>query len=888
MNIDLSITDITPQNRRIKMLKAVRSLSRHLGVPVSVADRKNKHKHGPEPFLYKAQEELNYKWYNFFSAALKDTYLFVIKYFGLPEMNTVVKKANPDDPLTHKGKVLYSPETGEPIKKAEWDRFVETLEKFLNKRLKDADKKIILDSKALGRVLDRMLKYNTLEAVKELSLDDVEYRGKTLDWISDSVKNMKTALGDELSRPEMARIQVLQMSAAEKITKASATVKSDIRQILIDGVKCRKGKGQVSQAIFDRMTGANRDFQRIADTEIQNASNNSFLLDEVAGAEPGEKVYFQRIERIDSNTCEFCKKMHGVVVLWSDHPLPSSDKIDDPIAKYAIWDGKDWDGRKEMVANGVFHPYCYDSETEVMTHRGWKFFKDLLDDDRIMSINPENQEIDFVPFVNRVSYEYSGRMIHFLGRNYDLMVTPNHNMLYATNKGFYHGIEAQELIKKVDYSLPRGVGKWRLKDDATSVMLDTETISNGQYLRLWAWYLAEGSGRKKGKYCEVKLAQKDPQKIINDLSELKNILKPTEESVYIYGKAAEPFSVMFGIKAENKYIPQFIKDSSADCIREFLDAFSLADGSKFVNRKSHKSSYAETKNETVLRTSSLKMADDLCELIVKAGWMPSVYKLEQKGKLNHFANGDYTLNTDCYNITICKSKYRHFGKDVQTGHKPNHNPVETNYNGIVYDVELEKWHFLLVRRNGKCAWSGNCRGSWVKYNGKAVNALVAEIQGKSKEFNEALEKTKQEYEDKGVNNPNDKTPGFTESLTKRYGAKHGKQERRRYGQAFVQAKKEFEERGIEYPTSKTPGFDKRVQEIYEEFDGVDKSLTYSGHKLQDKYRFAGFDISVENKKGSTRSGIDGDGQRKVLSKKNHGKMVKSIKERVREALGGIL
>jgi len=88
-------------------------------------------------------------------------------------------------------------------------------------------------------------------------------------------------------------------------------MKNDIKQILIDGVKSRKGKSQISQDLFDRMTGHNRDFQRIADTETINAMNNSFLQDEVHGAEPGEKVYFQRVEVIDANTCNFCKKMHG-------------------------------------------------------------------------------------------------------------------------------------------------------------------------------------------------------------------------------------------------------------------------------------------------------------------------------------------------------------------------------------------------------------------------------------------------------------------------------------------------------------------------------------------------------------------------------------------------
>lgn len=35
-----------------------------------------------------------------------------------------------------------------------------------------------------------------------------------------------------------------------------------------------------------------------------------------------------------------------------------------------------------------------------------------------------------------------------------------------------------------------------------------------------------------------------------------------------------------------------------------------------------------------------------------------------------------------------------------------------NYNGMVYDVELPKWHILKVRRNGIEAWSGNCRCTW--------------------------------------------------------------------------------------------------------------------------------------------------------------------------------
>jgi hypothetical protein len=357
MNLDFSISlnDITPENREAKLLKAVRAISEQLGIPVSIADRK-KHEHGPhkgEAFLYKSHEQLIYKWYNFFSEAVSDAYNFVVAYFGLPEIRVVSKAA---DVLKYNGKIIYSPETGLPIKQSDWDSFVKLLDRFLNRRLDGADR-IVLDGKTLGRVLGRMLKYNKWQEVRGMELQDIRYHNKTFDWIADSVKNMRNTMGEELSRGEMARIQVFRQSAAQKVTKVSDSIKGDIKQILIDGVKSRKGKSQISQDLFDRMTGHNRDFQKIADTEIENAINNSFLQDEVHYSEPGEKVYFQRVEVIDGNTCDFCKKMHGVIVLWSDHPLPD-DRIKDPIAKFAIWDGKDWDGKKEFVANGAFHPYC--------------------------------------------------------------------------------------------------------------------------------------------------------------------------------------------------------------------------------------------------------------------------------------------------------------------------------------------------------------------------------------------------------------------------------------------------------------------------------------------------------------------------------------------------
>lgn len=343
--INIKLKDFS--NERVE--KALRTMAMSLSVPLKSAKG--------EGFTFKAQEELTDKWAKFFSNLVNNTYSFVVDYFNLPKITVMSKAMN----LTWKGKVLYSPESGEPITQKEWDFFVKNLEKFLNRNISNAAERIVLDSKALGHILDRMLKTNTLENIKKQNLESLKCNGKPFDWIADSVKNMKNAFGESLMRPEQVRIAVIQQSAAEQITRISDSMKSEVRQILIDGIVDHKSKSQVSQALFDKMVNYNRDFQRIADTEIQKTFNNSFIREEVYNAEEGEKVYFERVEVIDGNTCPYCKKINGKIAVWSDTPL-ASGAVKDEYADLAIWEGKEWNGKKlERISDApvsVCHPWC--------------------------------------------------------------------------------------------------------------------------------------------------------------------------------------------------------------------------------------------------------------------------------------------------------------------------------------------------------------------------------------------------------------------------------------------------------------------------------------------------------------------------------------------------
>ena len=339
--INIKLKDFSKE----RVEKALRTMSMSLGVP----EKANK----GELFFFRAQEDLTNKWYAYFAEVVRNTYNFTADFFGLPKKTVMSKSEN----LTYKGKILYYPETGEPIKNADWEKFTKNLEKFLNRSISNPAEKIILQSQALGKILDRMLKYNTLEAVKKIRLNEITYHGKSFDWISDSVKNMKNVLGESLARQEMARIETLQQSAAMKVTNVTSKVRGDIQQILIDGVRGKKSKGQVSQDLFDKMVGDNRDYQRLADTEIQNAFNNSVIREEVQNTPEGHKTYFQRVEVIDGNTCPFCRQMNGKIAVWSDKPL-KDDKAHEKGVDFVLWEGKEWNGKEHGVTTGVFHPFC--------------------------------------------------------------------------------------------------------------------------------------------------------------------------------------------------------------------------------------------------------------------------------------------------------------------------------------------------------------------------------------------------------------------------------------------------------------------------------------------------------------------------------------------------
>lgn len=335
---------------------------------------------------------------------------------------------------------------------------------------------------------------------------------------------------------------------------------------------------------------------------------------------------------------------------------------------------------------------CFDSETEVLTKDGWKFFKDVKNDDLITTLNKDGS-IEYHCPINKIEYNYKGKMYLFEGTSIDFKVTPNHNMYVSDGKREFSLIQADDLYS---HFYMKNTAHWKGVEQEYFI-LETEEDRYGQgikqrinrkipmdkWLKFLGIYLSDGYFYyKEGSNYKVAITQKEKisqyEEIVFDLEKFfPNISVYPDTNSYgclhfqINDRDLCKYVSQFG-KAHDKYVPDFIKNLSQRQIIIFLDAKSLRD--------SHMS------GETLrYDTTSKRMADDLQELILKSGrGSGDIWKRQNKEyyevKERKFANGKMG-----------------FRKDIQI----------SDCDETVYCLEVPN-NILLVRRHGKSIWCGNC------------------------------------------------------------------------------------------------------------------------------------------------------------------------------------
>lgn len=466
-----------------------------------------------------------------------------------------------------------------------------------------------------------------------------------------------------------------------------------------------------------------RNWQRVAKTEmamIHETGKQAATEEQSKNSlnDPSQAVY---LIFHGPALCKECQKRLGTVLRQipldmvgseGDDTL-SSRGINDEYTNIATWQGKSNIGYKQAQWRVCtpLHPNCYSDDTEVLTNSGWKLFRDVADKDKIFSINPQTQELEFVSHTHYVEYHHNGDMINFSARGVDALVTPEHQM-YIQRRVRYKKtksqaartlyvkelVEAQSLLSNNEFTIPR-TGVWH------GIKSNVETYL---WAKLIGWYVAEGTSLKvKGnKITRVDISQsiknERKRRRIRFILRKLNIKYGEGKACFtFYGEAALKIVSLVPGKSFERGVPQFIKDSDPKTIKGFLKEYMLGDGHY---RKSKIKGYDSF--EVSYFTTSKVLLADISELILKSGRSLSIRldKASRKGTRQVHKNGVFYANHDCYTIAQSESNGVLFSK-----HNSNKAMVQkVQYHGTVYCLTLSKNHTMLVKRNGKVFWSGNC------------------------------------------------------------------------------------------------------------------------------------------------------------------------------------
>jgi uracil-DNA glycosylase family 4 len=148
-----------------------------------------------------------------------------------------------------------------------------------------------------------------------------------------------------------------------------------------------------------------------------------------------------RVPVRDEDTDDFIQTPDGYYVYPGG--LPASI-CDDGVVRTHLYQTKEtgrWSSARPPLQN-----LCLDRQTEFLTRRGWVFADELRPEDEVGQYWPETRVIDFVQPSALVRMPFSGQMVHLIGEQADLLMTPNHRCLFRARKtGEHFEREAQDV-----------------------------------------------------------------------------------------------------------------------------------------------------------------------------------------------------------------------------------------------------------------------------------------------------------------------------------------------------------------------------------------------------------------------------------------------------------
>lgn len=257
-----------------------------------------------------------------------------------------LEKAKGSEVFVLNDRIFINPKSGKPLTNAQWATIKKDVLKSFDYLYAAEEERIALHALSLGKV------------IKGLPLGNaVGYGYATL------ANKVKEAVTKMTSQEWLNTMAFAQQQAGAMIVELKQKQYKRIHDTIQNSIQQRQSSGQLEANLYESFGYMNRDWRRIAETEIGNAQNNGQLIEELARRKPGEEyIYVDGLA--SSEACPWCRtQVDGKTFILVDKPLDNGgDTLTVKGEEYTvIWPGKSNYGRSRAnwwVASGTQHPFC--------------------------------------------------------------------------------------------------------------------------------------------------------------------------------------------------------------------------------------------------------------------------------------------------------------------------------------------------------------------------------------------------------------------------------------------------------------------------------------------------------------------------------------------------
>jgi intein/homing endonuclease len=347
--------------------------------------------------------------------------------------------------------------------------------------------------------------------------------------------------------------------------------------------------------------------------------------------------------------------------------------------------------------------FCMTDDHDVLTmNRGWVPISEIVIDDLVAQLNRQTGKLEYVNPLETLVFDHTGEMYEVETQGVSQKVTLNHRMwIQKRDSPKYELIQAKDMIgKRVRFQS----GGSPITNNDYEINFGNQIYSGinaDKFLVILGIFMAEGWTYicEKDYIARIEFAANKPrvQEALAEACDMLGLnysMNVKTLKWYINHKELATEFKKLSVGAVNKTLPIWTKLLSAQQSKILLNSMCLGDGH-------------ETETSLHYSTSSIKLRDDVQILSQHAGYTAYYVSRYDAGHTTTLKDGrTITATETSWDIGIRRKRLY---PTLNHGHRHEQNgQIEeiTQFNGKVYCLRVPSEVFL-VRRNGKCSFTGN-------------------------------------------------------------------------------------------------------------------------------------------------------------------------------------